>query len=206
MITSEKERHSGQPEKGRALTVEIYHDLDVENPCDEYSTWRLYSFSPKHLSYRDPDDFFPGGKATPELGDKLKNGLAWILSYFEHGNCVWMLSDEPRGILAGDWRWDGVDVAGVLVWERPPGELGLQTKEERRAAAAAFAKIYTSWCNGETYYYNVTDSEGDEVDASGGFIGVDHLISVLLDELEDDDRVVEVRDRVAGLTVENFQR
>jgi hypothetical protein len=192
--------------KGRALTVEIFHDPDAENPCDEESQWRLYSFSNRHLSYRDPYDFFPDGKASPEFQSKLDEGFAWILSYFEHGQCRWMLSDEPKDMLAGDWRWDGVDVAGVLVWEHPLDELGPRTKQDRRADAAEFVDIYTSWCNGETYGYSITDSDDEEVSGYSGYIGVDNLISALREELEEGDEVVDVRDQVAGLTVENFRR
>lgn len=188
------------------LTVEIFHDPDVESPCDEDCTWRLYSFSNRHLSYRDPHDFFPEGEPSPELQSELDEGSAWILSYFEHGNCIWMLHDEPRGMLAGDWRWDGVNVAGVLVWEHPTDELGPRTKKERRADAAAFVETYTSWCNGETYGYTTADSEDHAVGEGFGFIGTAHLVSALLEDLEDSYEITEVHDRVAGLTVEDFRR
>jgi hypothetical protein len=190
----------------RQLTVEIFHDPDVESPCNEDGAWKLYSFSPRHLSYRHPDNFFPDGKPSSELQDKLKQGAAWILSYFEHGQCQWMLSDEPRDMLAGDWHWDGVDKAGVLVWEHPLDELGPRTKQARRADAAEFVEIYTSWCNGETYGYTITDSDGREVGEGDFLIGDDHLLASIRVDLNEGDKVVEVRDKVAGLTVEHFRR
>lgn len=199
-------RTGGQPAMGRALMVEIFHDPEVESPCDEDETWQLYSFSNRHRTYRPPSEFFPEGEPTLALRNKLKAGTAWTLSYFEHGQCRWMLADEPRGMLAGDWRWDGVDLAGVLVWENPPEHLGPRTKQDRRADAAAFVETYTQWCNGETYGYTITDGDGHEVGQCWGFTGTDHMVSTLLEELEVGDEVTEVRDRVAGLTLEDFQR
>ncbi len=187
------------------LIVEILHDQDVESPCDEEGAWKLYSFSSRHLSYGDPGEFFPDGEPTLALRNGLEAGTAWILSYFEHGQCQWMLSDEPRGALAGDWRWDGVDVAGVLMWEHPLDDLGPRTKQDRRADAAAFVRTYTQWCNGETYGYTITDSDDQVVGSCFGFIGADHLVSSVLDDLTEGGEVVEVRDQVAGLSVEHFK-
>lgn len=205
MDRSENNDNCDRPAMKRALTVEISHDPDVENPCEEDGAWRLYSFSSRHLSYRHPRDFVPNGEPSLALRNKLKAGTAWMLSYFEHGQCEWMLSDEPRGALAGDWRWDGVDVAGVLVWEHPLEELGPRTKQDRRADAAAFVETYTGWCNGETYGYTITDAEGREVGGNSGFIGADHLRSALLEDLESDDEVTAVHDQIAGLALEDFR-
>lgn len=97
-------------------------------------------------------------------------------------------------------------MAGVLIWERPLSELGPRTKEDRRADAAAFVETYTQWCNGETYGYVITDSEGEETGSCFGFIGTDHLVSEALAGLSGDETFTEVRDRVAGLTLDDFRR
>lgn len=40
--------------------------------------------------------------------------------------------------------------------------------------------VFSSWANGECYYYNLTDSNGD-LDACGGFIGSDHTKNGILE-------------------------
>lgn len=188
------------------LTLEIYHDYDVDSPCEGEGEWKLYSFSDRHASYRNPYDFFPDGEASPELQAQLDEGTAWLLSYFEHGLCQWMLKGAPKGLLSGDWQWDGVDLAGVLIWENPVEDLGAETKEARRESAAEFVEIYTQWCNGETYQYTLTDADGSEVGGYGGIIGTDHLISTVLEELGEGGSIARVEDKVTGLTVEDFRR
>lgn len=82
------------------------------------------------------------------------------LGYFEHGMCLWHVSDEiPRGT-EGDYRWDGINFAGF--WE--PDEVLLKEVEglgpvDRRKKMVQFARqacdVYTDWCNGQVYGYVV---------------------------------------------------
>lgn len=177
---------------GGGLSVEIYHDPDVESPCEEEGEWRLHSFNTRHTSFTDPARFFRDGKPSLALRNKLRVGTAFVCSYFEHGNCLWLLMDEPRGALSGDWYWDGQDVAGVLVWEHPAVELGPRSLEGRRADARTFLQTYTSWCNGETYGYQVRDAQGEPVAGCGSFIGLDRTLEDLAECLNADDEVVAV--------------
>jgi hypothetical protein len=193
-----------QPPAGRTLTVEIFHDPDVESPSEDGSAWQLHSFSRRRIGFRDPEKLFPGGKPGLGLRNKLNAGTAWMLSYYQHGPCRWMLADEPRGVLAGDWRWDGVDVAGVLVWPLSAAELGLRTLADRRADAAAFLESYTDWCNGETFGYALTDQDGHATGGSCGLIGTGQLTSALLADLTAGDRITEVHDPRVGLTPDDL--
>ncbi|MEU8310336.1 hypothetical protein AB0C84_42880 [Actinomadura sp. NPDC048955] len=149
------------------VKVEIYHDPDVDSPCQEEAQWRLYSFNIRHDSFASPRQFFRNGKPVLELRNKLRVGTAFILSCFEHGNCLWALSNESHDVPVGDWYWDGQDVAGVLTWECTTAELGARSLEDRRADATSFLETYTSWCNGETYGYNVHTEQGEFVDGCG---------------------------------------
>lgn len=165
------------------LTVTIDYDQDMECPADQDCQWKLYSFNRRHGSFKHPTELGLGslGKdGLPRVTDKalrakLKSGLAFWLSYFEHGQCVWFLKDGPVP-LGVEFQWDGVRVAGLLVWEHPENELGGKTVEERAKDAAGFLKSYTSWANGEGYCYCIEDEDGKVVDSCCGFDDADYML------------------------------
>jgi hypothetical protein len=161
--------------------VRIEHDCEVESPSNDDCSWTLHSFNRRHRSFTHPDelgisvdrddDGTHGLVAEGELAKKLENGLAFWLSYFEHGQCMWFLKDGPvpGGV---EFRWDGTRYAGLLVWDNPENEIGAKTREDRAKDAAGFLEDYTSWANGEGYYYVVETEDGEHIDSCGGFLGV----------------------------------
>ena len=158
------------------IVVYVEPDHDAEDPCD-CDGWKVHSFSLRHSNYKHPSDF-----DHEELMPLLEKGLAFKLSYFEHGQCEWSLSGEGY-----QCEWDSVSFAGLLVWEQDEGDLGPKTLEARKKDAAAFLETYTKWCNGECYYYRAVkvrdcptcgkeeEIEDDYVDSCGGFIGGEAL-------------------------------
>lgn len=135
-----------------------------------------------------------------------------ILGYFEHGNCIWHVTGEiPRGT-EGDYRWDGVRVAGV--WEPDkyileaaetlglePGSADRQRWMEKQARSAC--ETYTAWCNGWVYWYSLSiykarqhnghilkqrdDYRFDDPlydQGCGGFYDTDHLAEDINNELK----------------------
>lgn len=132
----------------RIVFVEIFHDPDCECP-NERDGWSLYSFHPRHTNYKDPESF-----DQEELERKMAAGLAFRLDYYEHGTSNWSLSEghHPLGV---EYRWDGRRNAGVLVWEGKEDDWARTSAESRLAAAEEFARIYTTWANGECYGYRV---------------------------------------------------
>jgi hypothetical protein len=178
----------------RKITVNIGCDQDTESPADHDCQWKPYSFGNRHNNYKDPREFIP-----PNIGlrRKLEVGLAFYLSYFEHGNCVWMLKGGSKDMFGGDWRWDGVDTAGILIWEHKPSEIGGKTYEKRAEDAAHFLEEYTSWCNGECYCYSITETiikecgheEEIDHDSCGGYIGMDYMLEEIADRLKRDDEI-----------------
>lgn len=137
------------------LVIKVWHDDCPERP-DEGDGWTPYSFSSCHSNHKDPEeagfewDDDNGVVPNKELQGKLDTGLAFKLSYFEHGECVWSLSGEGP-----QCRWDSTQFAGLLVWDQDAGDLGPESYEDRKKDAAAFIKRYTQWCNGEIYGYTV---------------------------------------------------
>jgi hypothetical protein len=172
------------------LTLTLSYDHDLEDPTI-IDGWKVYSFCRRHASFRHPDDLGLGSidPATglpkvinPGLRSKLRNGLAFFLSYYEHGNCAWFLhGEQPAGV---EFRWDGVRIAGLLVWEDKPNHLGPKTLDGRRLDAAAFLQTYTAWCNGEGYGYSIEDDDGNHVDSCYGFFDAESMFNEIRPHLE----------------------
>lgn len=178
------------PPPEHLVTVKIDYDGDIESPTDHDGQWTLVSFNNNHVNSGSPDDYLIevgkyvrevyGGRsyerwqrtalrpANIGLARKFKVGTAFILSYFEHGNCVWSLTGEGP-----QCQWDSVSVAGVLLWEHPVKELGAKTYEERAKDARRFLESYTDWCNGNGLYYSIEDGDEDNIDSCGGYYASD---------------------------------
>jgi len=154
-------------------TITIYNDPDCECPND-WDGWTLYSFNTRHVNFKHPRGFGirrDGSSIDIGFRRKLQVGTAFVLGYFEHGNCIWFLKDERPLGTEGDFRWDGVSVAGVLVWEQPVRNLGAKTYEDRADDARRFVETYTNWANGECYGYMI-EPEGE---SCGGFFSAEDL-------------------------------
>jgi hypothetical protein len=180
---------------GKAVyKITLDMDGDLENPADMDCNWRLYSFSTRHLSFKHPAELGLGeidsetglpkfkGKEGRALKRKLENGLAHILSYYEHGSSAWFRKNEP--VPAGvEFQWDGRRVAGLLVWEHDYRALGAKTFEERAKDADGFLRTYNDWANGQGYWYAVHDPDGELVASCGGFYAsdVEHMFDHILD-------------------------
>ena len=186
------------------LLIKFWHDDQADSPCEE-DGWKSYSFSTRHSNHASPynvgfeeDD---DGNDVPDkdLQAKLDAGLAFTLSYFEHGQCSWSLSGEGP-----QCRWDSVRFAGLLVWEQDAGDLGPETYEEREKDARAFIERFTNWCNGEIYGYTIEAyskcphcGQDDELDAEivgfdlpscGGYYGddIDGMVIDMKDHIGSD--------------------
>lgn len=173
----------------RILFVSILPDSDQPNPCDEMDGFgMMHSLSNRHFNH-----------ITMEHAQSIleENKDAVRLSYFEHGNCLWMVSDAPTppGV---EFQWDGVRFAGLWVPDKCLlDEVDGLTTEARHTRMQQFAtqacETYSQWCNGEIYGYSVSlyklrkDTQGEpyekeddyrrdkaiEEDSCFGFFGYD---------------------------------
>mgnify|MGYP000004506244 CR=1 FL=1 len=160
------------------MRLELWLDHDAESPCDWECSWKIYSFSSRHVNNASPDQFLTeNGKWRFEYARKADVGLVFPLSYYEHGLCEWSVSGEGM-----QCRWDSVRFAGVAVWNGKPGDIGAKTWESRRDDLRKFLRIYSDWCNGNCYGFSVIDDEGEIVDSCGGFIGSDDAIQCAIAE------------------------
>ena len=137
------------------LVIKFWHDDMPEDPC-EYDGWKVHSFSDRHASHKSPEeigfDYDDDDNFGPDkdLQAKLDAGLAFMLDYYEHGQCMWSLAGEGP-----QCRWDTSRFAGIIIWESDEGDIGGKTVEDRQKDAKAFIDRYTLWCNGEIYGYTM---------------------------------------------------
>jgi len=174
-------------------TVTIGYDFDVERPDSTYDGWKPISFCRRHSNFEHPANYCLNKRENMGLRRKLQVGLAFQLSYYEHGLCTWSLRGEGP-----QCRWDSVDIAGLLIWTGRPTDMGAKTYEDRRIDARNLLEEYTDWCNGNCYWFSV---EGAELPlhSCGGFIGTDQLTEAINETLDDRDEVI-VKGEAAYLT------
>ena len=152
---------------GRNLSLEINHDPHVDVPDSGYDGWRLVSFGRKHNNYEDPAKYVKAfdrrhQEVTPAnigLNRKLNVGLAFWLSYYEHGQGAWSLIGEGT-----QCPWDTAYLAGILIWTGKPGDIGAKTLEDRAEDARGFLESFNDWANGNCYWFGLTDENGEEIE------------------------------------------
>jgi|SRR5262252_893237 len=172
------------------VTVHLHHDQDCGNPLtDNDGMWTLHSFGRRHNNYKDPEslglslerdsDGWPIVR-NPGLRRKLAVGLAFFVSYYEHGNSLWFMPG-----CGPSCPWDSVRCAGLLVWDHKPADMGAKTLEDRRKDAAGCLAEYSAWANGECYGFQVDDEEGNDLGGCWGFIGSTEGVKYMLEEVKD---------------------
>jgi hypothetical protein len=198
-------------ELGLIAFAHIDYDQCASNPLEDCDgIGEIRSFSHNHGNFIDPDE----AKAMMK-----KNKYIILLSYYEHGNCLWYVKDHDPTWLP-DKQWDGVEYAGIWVPDSCIMESMLPaikyeckdkgidykslSKVERanlrkdwmiRQAESA-CEVYTQYCNGEVYWYNIEvytirkhengdilDEKSDyrkdapvEDESCGGFYGHDEVV------------------------------
>lgn len=133
------------------LFASIEHDDSASNPCKEWDGFgAIRSLSRRHIDSIDID----------EARELLKSDADVIpLSYFEHGNSLWMVMNAPTP--AGvEFQWDGVEFAGIWIPDKDvresyTGQDGLTRRQWMVKQAASACEIYTYFCNGEVYGYRL---------------------------------------------------
>lgn len=170
----------------KPLIVAIDSALSPESPCDN-DGWKLHSFANnKFITDVDPTEYVKSrnretGEVTAANGlltRKLKTGLAFWLSYYEHSEGNWSLKGEGNND-----RWDSTSLAGILVWERDATALGPKTLANRKADARAFLERYNKWANGYVYDWDIREPGSDlPIDEGSGYewIGTDNMMAEIV--------------------------
>jgi len=162
--------------------VGIEPDDCPENPL-EHSDYELISFNRRHINAGDPEElgwFKNGPNPTPKLKKLMDKDLAFILSYYEHGNCLWQLRDAPH-VPGSDCPWDSVSVAGLLIYT---GEMkDAPSKELRVKVAQGLVRSYSEWANGEVYSWLIENKHGETIDSRCGLFGLEYAEQSLKEAL-----------------------
>jgi hypothetical protein len=135
---------------GQSYRIAIYLDDDAPNPledCDELG--RILSLNRRHRHF-DPDGIETALASNPD---------ALPLSYFEHGLCRWSVAGELPA--ACHCPWDSVAFAGLWLPDASTLESarhcrGAARRRFMRTRARQACDVYTAWCNGEVYGYEVS--------------------------------------------------
>lgn len=162
--------------------IGIAGDDSPENPLD-YSNYELISFNSRHSNFGHPEElgwFKNGPHPTPKLRKLMEKDLAFVLSYYEHGDCRWQLQDGPK-IPGSECPWDSVRTAGLLIFT---GALkDAPAKSQRAAAAQDLVSAYTDWSNGSVYEWFLEDKRGNTIDSLGGLFGLSYAEESLKEAL-----------------------
>lgn len=160
---------------GHTYCIAIFADETAANPLEDWDEMgTILSLNRRHINF-DPEGVAAG----------LSNPDAIPLSYYEHGLRCWSLAAE---LLPGaDCPFDSVAFAGLwlpdaetLASARPYG--GRARRQFMRTRARQACDVYTTWCNGEVYGYEITrltacgqcSAECSEpVDSCWGFYGLE---------------------------------
>lgn len=153
-------------------TLRVWYEDDAESP-NEWGIWRLSSFNFRHRNFIHPEGLITreGEGATIGICRKLEVGTAFVLSYYEHGGCVWSLMGEGP-----QCRFDGARVAGYLEYLEP--KYLPRGYAAREALARDFLETYNRWANGQVYCLEVED--GDESDTLGGVYNLERELEDLV--------------------------
>lgn len=154
------------------LLVRLNYSSELSDPCLEEGQWKLYSFSTRHPHFKLASSFDVEVTRNEvlvvndsSLKTKLDQGLAYWLSFYDHGNVVWFRKDGsvPPGV---EFQYDGVRVAGLLIWPENYSVEEMRwakNPESRIADVDLFLRRYTDWMNGFGYDYDVVNPDTGEV-------------------------------------------
>lgn len=160
------------------IVVSIHRDGEMHDPSaagGDDGCWTIWTFNPKLVSFKHPSELHE----VDGLTKKLKEGLAFQLGCYEHGQTSWFIQGE--GGPGADCQWDGTHFAGIAIWEEPEDHIGAKTYEARKKDCAAFLENYTDWDNGHGYGYSISvvedcskcgrEEEVEEIEVNYGYYG-----------------------------------
>lgn len=137
------------PLKKLAVFVDMDSDTSADNPLDSAGADTIISLNRRHNNF-----------SLEKFEAHAKDPHAVLLSYYEHGNCAWF--PQGQGGAGMDCPFDSVRLAGL--WLPGPDvadqAAAIQDSAERRAwlrqQAAACCEMYSAWCNGEVYRWELS--------------------------------------------------
>jgi hypothetical protein len=175
--------------KHRRLVLRVEYDDQPTCPMEYDGAWTLVSFNNRSIHYRDPSEYledWDGSEASPneDLREKFEQGLAFWLEYYEHGPGAYSLKGQGF-----QCRWDTTRLAGILLWEHDPDDMGAKTPQKRAEDANSFLEAYNNWMNGWVYGHILETVDGEDIHSCWGYDDTDYMISEVNGHLEPGDLV-----------------
>jgi hypothetical protein len=156
--------------------ITIYADSDAPNPLEDWSEiGTILSLNRRHINFNP-------GRIEEAIGHDPD---AVPLSYYEHGRCLWCVAGELTPVT--NCLWDSVHFAGVWL---PDAETlvaagnssGRTRRQFMRERARQACDVYTNWCNGEVYGFEIAkiitcpccgEEKDEPVESCWGFYGLE---------------------------------
>ena len=164
---------------GQTFRITVYVDADAPNPLEDWDEMgTILSLHRRHVNF-DPDG----------IGEAIDDPDAVKLSYFEHGRCLWSVAGELPA--AARCPFDSVGFAGMwlpdaLILASARNYGGSTRRHFMRKRARQACGVYTQWCNGDVFGYEVSrilpcdgcgSDQAEPVDSCWGFFGLDECLS-----------------------------
>jgi hypothetical protein len=172
---------------GQSFRICIYPDTDATNPLEDMDEMgAILSLNRRHFNF-DPAGVDEALQGNPD---------AVPLSYYEHGLCLWSVGGElPAPCRC---RWDCVSLAGVwlpdvMTLEAARNYGGRTRQHFMRKRARQACEVYTQWCNGDVYGYEIASviacghcgaQHTESVDSCWGFYGQDDCLAEAIAALD----------------------
>jgi len=167
-------------QNGQTFRIRMYADTDAPNPLEDWDEMgTMLSLNRRHVNF-DPDGI---DAATLDNTDAVR------LSYYEHALCLWSVAGELPA--AARCPWDSVGFAGIWLPDSDTLEsakrYGGRTRQlfmRRRARQAC--EVYTQWCNGQVYGYEVAlitvcpccqQEQSRPLESCWGFFGMESCLT-----------------------------
>ena len=163
----------------------LVQDSDCENPLENYDgIGAIHSLSRRHRNHMGIEEM---------RGILESDEDAVMLSYYEHGQCLWDVMNGDRIVNCPDREWDQVEFAGIWVpdasaRESYTGQDGKTRREWMVEQAESACKEFTAWCNGDCWgaCVDTFNKEGEKTgdDACWGLIRSEYAEKEMREQVE----------------------
>lgn len=163
-------------EEYKGFTIELHYDSDVECPidCQDETSSVIIAIWQRNSTIAGLNPF-----STPH--DALRHAAANGYEVFKirgyiHSGVAY--SADPLAAFRYPFNcpFDSGFAGFALVKRSEFQQRKKADKGLRQRVANDYTETLSQWANGETYWYEVKDSEGETLDSCGGYIGERHAL------------------------------
>lgn len=178
----------------------IKYDNDTESPREWSNLGYFITCDSRHSSPDRHEDYEGIIRATGDIANSVESHMAWIkkeikancgdkvlaiypVTKYEHGGIVYRL-----GTMHG---FDCSNNGFYIVTDKSLKASGYTTKNIKERGYEAIIKaeidVYNKWVNGNVYWFELFDENGDSLDSCGGYYSLEDIRHDLPAEWKNDD-------------------